>query len=275
MLESGEECVEALRQLMDSHPAWQEYKGQSHDLFISNKEKEDVFLLEDSSEKRYVGLLSYDAGSAPQSGSPFTSAGSIFASDDQSRRSSQAAFPASSPSKDYARAAVTPVGSATPPPVRTSSNPFDDRQSAPIPQPSKIIKLVNSSQSTTVAGNVQAPTARKESLPPQPQIVAKDTTAEETPTTTRPSTVKFATVVVRGEHGLGLDLEKTAEGGAAVKRIKDMPGVVNPAQICYPPIKEGDTIIGVNGKKCHVFADVVKEIRASGGSIEIGIERKA
>ena len=51
------------------------------------------------------------------------------------------------------------------------------------------------------------------------------------------------------------------------------PGVINPATICFPPIKEGDLIIGVNGKKCQMFAEVVKEIRASGGSIELVIER--
>lgn len=73
---------------------------------------------------------------------------------------------------------------------------------------------------------------------------------------------------------MGLDLLKTAEGNTAVKKIKDMPpGVINPATICFPPIKEGDLIIGVNGKKCQMFAEVVKEIRASGGSIELVIER--
>ena len=90
-----------------------------------------------------------------------------------------------------------------------------------------------------------------------------------------PNIVQFATSIVRGEYGLGLDLEKIhATGGASVKRIKEMPpGVVNPALACYPPMKEGDIIIGVNGKRCAAFAEVVKEIRASAGSIELRIER--
>ena len=80
---------------------------------------------------------------------------------------------------------------------------------------------------------------------------------------------------MRGEHGLGLDLQKSPEGSTTVKKIKEMPpGVVNPALICYPPIKEGDHIIGVNGKKCASFADVVKEIRSAGGTIELVIERR-
>ena len=79
---------------------------------------------------------------------------------------------------------------------------------------------------------------------------------------------------MRGDHGLGLDLMKTSDGNTAVKKIKEMlPGVVNPALICFPPIKEGDLIIGVNGKKCSTFTEVVKEIRAAGGSIELIIER--
>ena len=53
------------------------------------------------------------------------------------------------------------------------------------------------------------------------------------------------------------------------------PGVVNPAQVCYPPIKEGDCIIGVNGKRMSTFVDVVKEIRTSGATIELMIERSS
>ena len=40
-----EETAAILNALLDAHPSWHEDRGQSHDLFITNKEKEDVFLL--------------------------------------------------------------------------------------------------------------------------------------------------------------------------------------------------------------------------------------
>ena len=87
-------------------------------------------------------------------------------------------------------------------------------------------------------------------------------------------TIRFTTTVVRGEHGIGLDLGKTVAGMSIVQRLKEMPpGVVNPASICYPPIKAGDRIIGVNGKACELFTDVVREIKAAEGTIEISFER--
>jgi len=47
----------SLQLLLDSHPNWSEYKDQSHDLFITDQEKTDYFLIQDSSEKKFVGLL--------------------------------------------------------------------------------------------------------------------------------------------------------------------------------------------------------------------------
>ncbi len=46
-----------LQLLLDSHPNWSEYKDQSHDLFITDQEKTDYFLIQDSSEKKFMGLL--------------------------------------------------------------------------------------------------------------------------------------------------------------------------------------------------------------------------
>lgn len=53
------------------------------------------------------------------------------------------------------------------------------------------------------------------------------------------------------------------------------PGIDNPAEVCYPPIKEGDFIVGVNSKPMSAFVEVVKEIRASTNTIELMIERRA
>ena len=47
----------SLQLLLDSHPNWSEYKDQSHDLFITDQEKTDYFLIQDSSEKKFMGLL--------------------------------------------------------------------------------------------------------------------------------------------------------------------------------------------------------------------------
>ena len=88
------------------------------------------------------------------------------------------------------------------------------------------------------------------------------------------SKTRVRTRVTKGEHGIGLDLAKTADGGVFVTRLKDMPpGVVNPAASCTPPINAGDVIVGVNGQPCALFADVVKAIRGASGVIELLLER--
>jgi len=46
-----------LRTLLDTHPSWREFKDQSHDLFLTDLEKTDTYLIEDSHESRFAGLI--------------------------------------------------------------------------------------------------------------------------------------------------------------------------------------------------------------------------
>jgi C-terminal processing protease CtpA/Prc len=81
--------------------------------------------------------------------------------------------------------------------------------------------------------------------------------------------------VVKGEHGLGLDLAKTPSGLVQVTKLKEMPsGVQNPARACNPPIAAGDIIVEVNGKAVVSFAEAVKAMRNSVGIVELTLERR-
>jgi C-terminal processing protease CtpA/Prc len=98
----------------------------------------------------------------------------------------------------------------------------------------------------------------------------RSSSAHKTPTGNR-----FTTIVAKGNHGIGLDLVKSQDGGTFVQRVKDMPfGVANPASSAIPPVLAGDFILGVNGKLFEAcFADVVREIRSSVDKVELLIER--
>jgi C-terminal processing protease CtpA/Prc len=116
-----------------------------------------------------------------------------------------------------------------------------------------------------VAASVPAPVAAA----PAPA------TATATATTAASSTPPlFTAAIIKGEHGIGLDIWRTTDNGCVVQRLKDMPpGVPNPAAKCVPPIKTGDLIIGVNGTKMVAFNDIVKAIRASGADVKLLISR--
>lgn len=205
---------------------------------------------------------------------------------------SQAAFPASSPARPHLHSSPP---KASPQRGNANESPVGKRNEA-VPQSSKMANLVNSQQQQILPSG---PTIPSPARPPQVPVtsntqsplqqasapsVTATSSASDSPSKSPqlrslepPDNItQFVTMITRGDYGLGLDLEKiSASGGASVKRIKEMPpGVINPAQACIPPIKEGDVIVGVNGKRCVIFAEVVKEIRASGSSIELRIDRK-
>lgn len=125
--------------------------------------------------------------------------------------------------------------------------------------PSKPQESISSNQKLTTSGPNPA-AARRPSEPRQ---------AVSTPTIIRTS-------VVKGDHGIGLDLVKSPNGRACIQKLKEMPpGVVNPASLCVPPIVPGDIIVGVNGKACGLFADTIKIIRGldNGRPIDLQLER--
>jgi hypothetical protein len=80
--------------------------------------------------------------------------------------------------------------------------------------------------------------------------------------------------VHKGDHGIGLDLNKTANGRAQVKNFKVLPdNAPNPAQSCRPEIHELDVIVGVNGVPCSSFKEAIALIRGAGGAITLRLER--
>ena len=82
------------------------------------------------------------------------------------------------------------------------------------------------------------------------------------------------TVVIKGPHGIGLDISKAPDGRTLVQRFKDMPdGLPNPAAACKPPIKPGDVIAAVNGVACPTFMDAVKAIKSSAERVQLTLER--
>lgn len=84
-----------------------------------------------------------------------------------------------------------------------------------------------------------------------------------------PSQQILTTTIVKGPHGIGLDLAKNADGQAYILKLKDIPGVVNPASQCNPPMKAGDLIIAVNGQKSKNFMETVNLIRACGTNVQL------
>lgn len=48
---------EMLKVFLDNHSVWGEYRDQSHDLYLTDKEKTDYFLIEDAAETKFAGLL--------------------------------------------------------------------------------------------------------------------------------------------------------------------------------------------------------------------------
>jgi hypothetical protein len=88
------------------------------------------------------------------------------------------------------------------------------------------------------------------------------------------SRLVLKTTIAKSEFGIGLDLVKTADGGVAVQKLKDMPdGSPNPASVCSPPVLVGDLIVGVNDQACTQFTDVVKYIRGSNVKVCLWLER--
>ena len=84
------------------------------------------------------------------------------------------------------------------------------------------------------------------------------------------------TTVMKGDLGIGLDLEKSTRGLGRVLRFKAFPdGAVNPATQSTPAIQPGDEIVGVNGTRVGSFAEAVKLIRAAptGQMLQLMLER--
>ena len=108
--------------------------------------------------------------------------------------------------------------------------------------------------------------------------VTTNTHTNTTNTTTNNNTNKkqlIKTIIIKTDHGIGLDIYKTNDNGVIIQKLKDMPeGVINPASQCNPAVLPGDIIVGVNGKSMKLFNEIVKAIRSCTGQVEIWLERK-
>lgn len=97
------------------------------------------------------------------------------------------------------------------------------------------------------------------------------------PTMRRPSDSgpsRVNTTVVKGPHGIGLDISKGPDGRTVVQRFKELPaGAENPAMKCNPAIRPGDIIVAVNGAACGTFMECVKMIKGSNDSVQLTLER--
>lgn len=224
-----------IQSMLDVHPAWSEYKEQSHDLFITDHEKTDIFLVEDASDKRFVGLLT----------------------DGSARRLSEVF----SPPKEY----------TNPPqeqPTQSSQQSTNNQRMSTAHVPSQQKDRTSLHHNPSVARTSLASGAF-DHLPAAPKAAPVTVSPPISPNGFK----IVRTSVVKGEHGIGLDLGKDSKGGIVIHRLKEMPGLVNPASLCNPPILPGDKIIEVNGEKCYSFPECVQQLRSATGKIILTLER--
>lgn len=265
---------QSLQAILDLHPAWAEFKDQNHDLFITDQEKTDYFLIEDSAGAKFVGLLT-DGKVSNEISKFFTSTGPPSVHSDSILPTSSSSTPRSS-AKNRAT-----VGSSFSRPSESAYPNVRPSLSSSVAQPdisSTITKSSNPAPSLTTASlpstalvpaanNVAATVTKRQSLTPP-------STLEDAKKMTDKSKKIVKTVILKSEYGIGLDLVKTTDGGVAVQRLKEMPdGSPNPASVCNPPVLIGDVIVGVNDQRCTQFVDVVKGIRGCNVRVSLWLER--
>jgi hypothetical protein len=90
----------------------------------------------------------------------------------------------------------------------------------------------------------------------------------------RPPTLVVDVTLMKGSHGIGLDLGAAADTSAIIRRFKELPpDVPNPALSCSPEILVGDVIVAVNGVECPSLMDAVNAIRSSGEAVTLSLRR--
>ena len=211
-------------------------------LFIQDSDRKDVFLLEDASEKRFAGLLEYNVSS-------FTSQGPLSGFGGDTRTSEAPNY------APIARPASVPV-------TAQSVNPAF----APMARPGDAV----SSSSTSVRPQQTAqPAIKRDSIGSTNPVSNPSAGSAKAGGLT-----SIQTVVMKGPHGIGLDISKGPDGRCLVQRFKDMPdGAPNPAAASRPAIKPGDIISSVNGIACPTFMDAVKAIKSSAERVTLALER--
>jgi DnaJ family protein C protein 13 len=216
-----------LQALLDVHPVWSEYKDQSHDLFITDQEKTDPFLIQDSTDKAVMGLLT-DGSVKSGISTHFTSTG-----------------PPPPVAKDQdvvIERPTAPTGNSPPPAVPVMRRNSGNASKSPLVATHPPAGPANAS--STNAGGVNAAATAS-------GVGAGGVHAN-----------RFVVTINKGTDGLGLDIGKIASGGCMIRRLKEIPGGrPNPAAACVPALKAGDMIVGVNEQEIEEFGAVVAVIK--------------
>jgi len=289
---ADEETSSLLQALLDAHPAWEEFRHQRHDLFITDREKTDIYLIQDGLDQKFAGLLTdgaeglsdmFSTKYAPNEGvdlaSPFASAASA-ASVAAAAGLAAAPAPAAAPAANSVGGAGdgakvvsaggsgtssrASVSSATRPAVTLAAGAASKRKSTPASTPVHASTPISAPIASTTPTPAVPPKARKSEKPPA--------TANAPPSSTKS---QITTSVHKGESGIGLDLGKNKLGMGQVLRFKEFVGV-NPASLCNPPIQVGDVIVAVNGTSCASLSDTVRLIRGTqAGALVLTLERES
>lgn len=208
-------------------------------------------MLEDASEKKFAGLLTYNVSS-------FTSQG-VPEKPKQSTEASGAPGAPSIPAQFAPMTRAPPLPTVAPAPAAASQLP---PQFAPMTRPQA---APPAAAPVPPAAAARSPGAPNSAPPPVPGSHHHHAYHKGI----------VNTVVIKGPHGIGLDISKTADGRTLVQRFKDMPdNAPNPALACDPPIVPGDIIVAVNDAACPTFMDVVRNIKGSGDRVKLTLERK-
>ena len=251
-------------------------------LFITNQEKTDPFLIQDSTDNAIQGLLT--DGSMTAISKSFTSSGlpasamseEVFVDRDGEAKPTNINInikPISAQTQKTQKASASAPRVQSPP--NSNSNPNPKAKAKAIPTstnthtpPPAPTATATKAPAAAVPPPTQAKThseVKSRASPPTPPAAAAG-----------PTSGIFTATIIKGEHGIGLDIGKVASGECMIKKLKVMPeGVVNPAASCSPALLPGDMIIGVNGKRVKTFAETVPAIKAAVGTVQLTIERNA
>lgn len=285
-----------LHALLKDDPVWDEYRGQSHDLFLTHAGMKvaDTYLIEDASHDSLVKLLEYTPTPTPTPAPASASAPSV-----------RAAAPApvgaqtpmlTSPASKVAAKSRADVGDDLPTlkpvskvekqtsiptlPSKSAAQVAPRRQEVPPPPdlvevaPTMLLPVAvkmetittTSSTTTTTQSSAHASAARTPKLAPTPVPFAAPVASVGGPFAKFEvdGAVVLSTTITRGKHGIGIDLGKNRAREAVIQKLKTMPdGSANPAEACNPPLTKGDRIVGVDGCMCEIFEEVVTAIKKS------------
>jgi hypothetical protein len=230
-----------LQAMLDVHPLWSEYRDQSHDLFITDQEKTDPFLIQDSTDKAVMGLLT-DGNVKTGISTHFTSTG-----------------PPPPPNKGdivVDRASTSGSGNGVAPPTPPSAGPGRGPGSS-------TSGAGRSSVSGPASAGVAAAAASAAASGMQRRATTAGAPTSASAAAVAPTTGRFVVTINKGAAGLGLDIGKIASGGCMIRRLKEMPGgVPNPAAACKVKLLGGDMIVGVNGQNIEEFGAIVAVIKS-------------